>query len=287
MNDRWYYKSNRLQQLKGFCMVVKYGTVKEASDRMFITPSSITKQVQSLEKELGVKLFTLKNKKLELTYEGNLFYQKVSPFLEASDGLFKNFKNFSKETQNRIVIGSHSMISVKMLPQIIAELKIIRPECNIVIKNLSKKDAIEALNSGEVDCIIYQLNKSEMQSPVHKIIDIHIKDYDEVLIVGKDHQLATKDNISIEDLQNAEFFILKDNIAIPEFKNFVTNHDLKSTIDIEGGSWTILKSLVENNLGVTMLDRFYVENEPNIIIKKNTFFTTDVAYHFCFLENNM
>ena len=267
-------------------MVAQCGTIKEASDRMFITSSCISKQIKSLEKELGVTLFILKNKKLHITYEGRLFYEKVAPFLEISDGLFKNFKDYALHADNRIVIGTHDSVTVKMLPLILGEFYKKRPDCKVVIKNYSKKEAIKALNESEVDCLLYPLVKSDIANNLQEIVSIPIKKYEEVLAVGKGHPLATKKNITLDDLQNTNFLVLKDNIAIPEFKDFVYNNYLKSILEIEGGTWEMLCSLVQSDIGITMLDAFYIKDKPHIINKGNSFFQTSTEYYFCCLNNN-
>ena len=45
-----------LQQIKYFCTIVEEGSFTEAAEKCFISQSAISQQIQSLEKELGVKL---------------------------------------------------------------------------------------------------------------------------------------------------------------------------------------------------------------------------------------
>lgn len=44
-------------QITYFLAILKYGSISAASSRLFVSPSSISKQISSLEKELGVVLF--------------------------------------------------------------------------------------------------------------------------------------------------------------------------------------------------------------------------------------
>ena len=67
------------QQLKGFVAVAKYGSFSQAAEKTFRTQPAITLQVQSLEKELGVKLFDrLGPKKITLTSEGEILFNIAS-----------------------------------------------------------------------------------------------------------------------------------------------------------------------------------------------------------------
>jgi DNA-binding transcriptional LysR family regulator len=287
MQNRYYYKVNRLQQLKGFCMTVSCGSVTKAARMMSISPSSVSKQISSLENELNLTLFSLNGKKISLTFEGELFYNKIAPFIEISDGLFKNFSTFAKEAKQTIKIATHVALSSKVLPPIIDRFTELYPKCRIVIRNTNKVEGLKALNSCEVDLLFFQLHERDIEENLQPLTTFTYKVYEEVIILGKDNPLALKDNITIRDLQSMNFLVLKDNVAVSDFKLFANSNKLTSKIEIESGTWETLVALVLNSSNcVTMLDRFYVENIPNIVIKKNNFFTTDISYQFCILQNN-
>jgi len=287
MQNRYYYKVNKLQQLKGFCMAASVGSVTEAARMMGLSPSSISKQISSLERELKLKLFSLNNKKISLTSEGELFYNKIAPFIEISDGLFKNFSTFANEASQVVTIATHVALSSKVLPQIITTFLDANPLCRVAIKNTNKLDGIKMLNQCEVDCLFFQLNETDVNQNLQPLTRFNYKTYDEVIIIGKNNPLALKDEITISDLQKMNFLVLKDNVAISEFGLFVKNNNLKSEIKIESGSWETLVGFVACSKNcVTMLDRFYVDSNPDIVVKKNNFFKTNSTYQFCALKNN-
>ncbi len=45
-----------LWQITYFCTIVEIGSFTEVTEKRFISQSAISKQIQSLEKELGIKL---------------------------------------------------------------------------------------------------------------------------------------------------------------------------------------------------------------------------------------
>ena len=269
----------------------------------FIKPSTLLSTIQiswvksnseflstsdsSLEKELKLTLFSLNNKKISLTFEGQLLYNKIAPFIEISDGLFKNFSTFAKDASQVITIATHVALSSKVLPQIITKFLDINPLCRVVIKNTNKLDGIKMLNQCEVDCLFFQLNETDVNQNLQPLTRFNYKTYDEVIILGKNNPLALKDEITISDLQKMNFLVLKDNVAISEFEFFAKNNNLKSQIEIEYGSWeTLVRFVAGSRNCITMLDRFYVDNNPDIVVKKNNFFKTNSTYQFCALKNN-
>ena len=59
-----------LRQIKYFCTIVEEGSFTEAAEKCFISQSAISQQIQSLEKELGVKLIKRENRRFSLTHAG-------------------------------------------------------------------------------------------------------------------------------------------------------------------------------------------------------------------------
>jgi len=51
ISKQFYYKKNRLQQLKGFYYTVRYGSPSKAAVKMNLVQSSLTMQIQSLERD--------------------------------------------------------------------------------------------------------------------------------------------------------------------------------------------------------------------------------------------
>lgn len=60
-------------QLKYFLTIVKTGSFSEAADEMFISQSSMSKQIKALEHELGIDLFKREHSKIYLTSAGKKF----------------------------------------------------------------------------------------------------------------------------------------------------------------------------------------------------------------------
>ena len=74
---QFYYKKNRIQQLKGFYYTAKLGSPSKAAKHMCLGQSTVTMQVQSLERDLNTKLFVKARGNFELTNDGHLLYKKI------------------------------------------------------------------------------------------------------------------------------------------------------------------------------------------------------------------
>ncbi|HEY6773686.1 MAG TPA: LysR substrate-binding domain-containing protein [Oxalicibacterium sp.] len=70
------------QSMKVFATVVEMGSFTKAADALHSTRPSVTNAVQILEAHLGTRLLHRTTRKISLTTEGDLYYQKVRKILE-------------------------------------------------------------------------------------------------------------------------------------------------------------------------------------------------------------
>src|SRR5215813_5776428 len=89
---RFYYKGNRLKQLRAFCYAVKFGSVARAAEALFLSSSSVSLQLSALEKELGARLLERTRPRLALTREGQMLYDLARPLIEGMESLDQQFR---------------------------------------------------------------------------------------------------------------------------------------------------------------------------------------------------
>ena len=88
---RFYYKGNRLKQLRAFCTIAKLGTLSRAAEALFLSQPSISLQLSALEKELGARLIERRRRRVALTREGQALYELALPLVEGLDHLDQQF----------------------------------------------------------------------------------------------------------------------------------------------------------------------------------------------------
>jgi DNA-binding transcriptional LysR family regulator len=71
-----------LDLLKGFEAAARHLSFTKAGGELFLTQSAISRQVQALEEQLGVKLFQRRTRALLLTDEGQRYYKAVRAALD-------------------------------------------------------------------------------------------------------------------------------------------------------------------------------------------------------------
>ncbi len=75
----------RTTGLLAFIRTVEAGSFSAAARLAGTTPSAVSKNVERLERRLGVKLFLRSTRSLSLTVDGTAYYERVAPLLRALD----------------------------------------------------------------------------------------------------------------------------------------------------------------------------------------------------------
>lgn len=76
---------DRTQEMAAFVAVVDAGSFVGAVDTLRISKAAVSRQVDALEQRIGVRLLHRTTRRLSLTEEGRLFYQRARDILEAID----------------------------------------------------------------------------------------------------------------------------------------------------------------------------------------------------------
>ncbi|MFT4129406.1 LysR family transcriptional regulator [Labrys sp. (in: a-proteobacteria)] len=76
---------NRVGEMQVFLRVVESGSFSEAARLLLMTPSTVSKLIGRIEERLGVRLLERSTRRLSLTAEGQIFYEKSLALLAELD----------------------------------------------------------------------------------------------------------------------------------------------------------------------------------------------------------
>jgi DNA-binding transcriptional LysR family regulator len=138
-----------LHQLRIFECVVRYKNITKASAALRTSQPSVSQQLKLLEEEFGIKFLVRLSQGVELTSEGEEFFNSIRPLLAEAESLEQKFKGKARpgDTTPLIVGGSHN-VSVNVLPKLLMAFKEGHP-CVKVVLETNESRIIEArlLNS--------------------------------------------------------------------------------------------------------------------------------------------
>jgi DNA-binding transcriptional LysR family regulator len=138
-----------IENIEAFLYVCQLGSFNKAAEALYLTQPSVTARIQSLEREMNIKLFNRAGNKTSLTEKGEYFLphaQKIlQSYQEAIYGLQQVFIPYE------LVIGSALSISNNVLPNILPAFKSEFKDVRIKILTGHSKDILRKVINKEVD----------------------------------------------------------------------------------------------------------------------------------------
>lgn len=86
-------------------MIAKYNSILKASEKLYVTPSALSKYVQKIENELGVKLFDRMGKGFVLTYAGERYLDWQQRISTVREDMYHELRDIAQANSGLLRIG--------------------------------------------------------------------------------------------------------------------------------------------------------------------------------------
>lgn len=281
--NKFYYKKDRLNQLRGFCTTVLCGcSATKAGEVLYLQPGTISQQIQTLENTLNITLFDENRKnKLILTEDGQKFFEKTYPILQNLDNVFKNYrKDLEDERKNTLRIASVETVLGRLIKYTM-DFKRENSNANISLFNTSLDIAREKLLKDEIDFAIFPVDFIDRE--IEGLEKIEMAQHKSNLVLFENHPLTNKNDreITRDNIAKYPFGYLPGGLYIKSFQKFLDDYKLKSPIDLGSGTVSLLKEMVRRKMCITCLDRFYISesDKKDFEMKDCTHLFPDIFYY--------
>ena len=139
-----------LKHLEAFCEVAEQHSFTGAADQLYISQSTISSHVASLEKELGMTLLTRATKRgtgVSLTAEGRRVYAYAKNILQNCEYLSMEL---TKESSRELILGASSIPMLYVLPRLLSDFAAIQPGCRFILHQGDSREVHDLVLNGEV-----------------------------------------------------------------------------------------------------------------------------------------
>ena len=251
----------KLLQLKYFQTVCRYESITRAAEKLFVSQPTISFCIKELEDEFGVKLFHRKHNRLQLTVEGQFFYEKVRFILQAVDSLEKQMAEMSN-SRNHVKIAVPAMISTFLFPQMFDAFTTLYPNIQLEMLETGSLQTRKLVDSNAVDLGITILDSAVDDD--YNILPLATTEL--VYCVHKDHPLAGLSQISFKQLADERIILFKaDSYQNVVIKNAFAEVGVEPNILLNSSQlYTIKQFLSYGNAGA-FLYRQVVEMDSDLV----------------------
>ncbi|MEU0061509.1 LysR family transcriptional regulator [Streptomyces sp. NPDC006334] len=140
--------------LRTFATVARTENLTAAAERLHLVQSTVTAQVQALEKELDLRLFDRLPRGVVLTGAGREVLTQAEAVLEAESQLravAASAGGAGDQVTGRVVLSAGETLVSARLPGVIAALRRSHPGIEVDLRTMGTATAVAALRTGELD----------------------------------------------------------------------------------------------------------------------------------------
>lgn len=140
----------RLEALRVFVEVADHGNIKDASEKLFRTPSALSMTLRQIEDRLGRPLFET-DRKSTMTVTGRFLYDEAVTLLRDHDRAMERIEAHAKALSGRLRIASVPSVATLMLPAFLQGFLAQRPDLDIDLVDTDSTDVRRLVETGQVD----------------------------------------------------------------------------------------------------------------------------------------
>ncbi len=140
-----------LKQLEAFVCVAETGSFSKAGKKLYLTQPTVSAHIQSLETELGSRLFIRTTKDVVLSEDGERLYGYAKQMLGLEHQIIREFKDRDSRHRNTIVAGASTVPGQYILPQILSLFCNTYQEYRLDITESDSLEVVERVARGEIE----------------------------------------------------------------------------------------------------------------------------------------
>lgn len=219
-----------------------------AAEVLGYAQSSVTTQIQKLEKAYQVKLFErYSNNKIRLTSAGEELFKLAGQMLE----LFEQSKEkMAKQGGGSMTIGTMDSIASYFLPAYMQSTRKEYPELNIRLNTDREELILHQVREGEADVGLILADDSS--DPALQWITIREEPL--VLIVHPNHPLIQQERIELADLEDTEWILPEHTCNYRQLlERLLRTNGISYRVGLELGNPEAIKRSIKNGEGISIL----------------------------------
>ena len=200
------------QKIECFLAVADTQSFSRAADQLFKNQSVISRQIASLEKELGVQLFVRSARTVTLTPAGQIFRNGILKIAERYEALLENTLAAQKGYSGEIKLGMHpGNLYLQNVVPIIRAFELAHPEICVSLISAYSGEISPRLDDGQIDVVFWRWE--EYSDPWRDYFSVFETKHG--LLFSRDHPLPPpeKEEYTLYDFRDETFLVLPERVA--------------------------------------------------------------------------
>ncbi|MGO1752403.1 MAG: LysR family transcriptional regulator [Psychroflexus sp.] len=237
-----------IQQIKYFLELAKELHFWNTAEKVFISQSSLSRQIQALEDEIQIQLFDRNKRNVKLTDAGKFLKEHWTEKINEFDQLIRQAKKIDEGKSGTIAITYPGSISYNFLPNFLEVLRGNLPDLKIDLTEPTDENHEKLLLDYQTDLAFSRDKIKNANIDSQKLYSEPI-----CFVVPKNHKLAKGE---VTDLNKEKFIISglhQSTFYASLLRSWFSKNELEPQTIIESDFGGMILNLVSKELGVSIL----------------------------------
>lgn len=192
-----------LRQLRYLLTVADEANFTRAADKLFISQSALSQQIQALEQDVGTVLVNRSRRGITLTDAGQILYHHAQRVIHEIEEAVITINEMNGLTRGELSIGVVQTVNDYLMPSVVTDFTARYPSVKLSIAELSADDIELGLESAQLNVGIGFTPPTNTAVQAQPLFDESL-----VLVVRDDHPLAGQASIPVNELDNLPMIML-------------------------------------------------------------------------------
>lgn len=242
-----------IRQLRCFVATADLLNFTRAAEELRIAQPALSRQIRSLEEDLGLRLLERDSRRVALTPAGSVFLTDAREILEHVEAAESRIKRFHRDARQKISFGYPPTLAGPGIPRLVRRVAELAPIFQLDLRDLSNREMLDGVRERTLDAALLpdaavprsELFVAELLGPIR---------FDVVFPSG--HAFSRRRTVGVTDLSN-EDLIAYDRKAYADYWLLLrtvftaANRPLIVSVEVDGGG-TLMAS-VASGQGVAIV----------------------------------
>ncbi|MDE3100255.1 MAG: LysR family transcriptional regulator [Verrucomicrobiota bacterium] len=204
-----------LEKLRLFLVVLEEGSLRRAAERLRISQSAVTRQLQLLEHDLGGRVLERTSSGVRPTNGGHALAAKAKTLVADYDSGMAEVRRLVRGESERLRIGYIASAAQEYLGPALAALRRVYPKLKVKMLDQTPGEMITALRQGEIDLAL-TLHGADLLS--RDFYARKLATVGSLVVLPVSHRFAVEKQVSLSQLKR-EAFIRGSDDAVPGYNH--------------------------------------------------------------------
>lgn len=239
-----------LRHLQYFAAAAEAGSIALASQKIAVSPPSISAAIAHLEQELGLQLFIRHHAQgLSLTASGRQMLREAKALLAQAESLHAAARDLTGQARGPLNVGCLVTLAPVVLPELCHAFQQRFPAVQVAIHEGDQERLIEQLRRAEIDILLTY----DLQVPDDVAFE-KLAELPPHAVLPPEHRLAQRRSLSLHDLAEEPMILLDLPLSREYFLSLFFQEGLKPNIATRSRHPDIIRSMVANGYGYALFN---------------------------------